>query len=512
MRTDHQALKKAYESERTLSPKMVRILMQIQRFTPDKFMHIAEVTNMLADALSRNPLFYDQVYAMTFTVDEEFRSDSNDIVGGHDADDATYDQLMTINASHVREQQLLDDICKLYIASLENGGVQSVASPKDLDAFMMLNGMLYRIASPHLKLVVPLSMRKDIITMSHDNMTAGHFGRAVTVDRVASSYWWRSMTKDVEAYVDECSVCRLNKRGTIVHVPTGHLRDKALYPFHTVNMDVVGKLPVTPRGNAFIITFIDVLTNYAEAYAVKHHDEHSVAESLGKLILRHGAPKVIISDKGAEFGSKVLDQLAKKFGITIQQHAPYAHWLSGPVERFHGTLVNVLRMYANKHQNNWDNMVPYALFAYRTAKQARLNASPFYLVFGRHPRTISDMAMNTPDCVDAHLRDHIHRWVEADRTMKLIDSRSAKPALPNVNDQIIPGHQVLIMASDRDKMDPRWSRRSFRVLDVKDGTVTYEDANGRNATAHLSKVKWANPNVRHAELTLVDERSAGHEE
>ena len=122
------------------------------------------------------------------------------------------------------------------------------------------------------------------------------------------------------------------------------------------------------------------------------------------------------------------------------------------------------------------------------------------------------MAMNTPDCVDAHLRDHIHRWEEADRIMKLIDSRSTKPTLPNVNDQIIPGHQVLIMASDRDKMDPRWSRRSFRVLDVKDGTVTYEDASGRNATAHLSKVKWANPNVRHAELTLVDEGSTRHEE
>jgi hypothetical protein len=36
--------------------------------------------------------------------------------------------------------------------------------------------------------------------------------------------------------------------------------------------------------------------------------------------------------------------------------------------------------------------------------------------------------------------------------MKLIDSRSAKTALPNVNDRIIPGHQVLIMASDHDKM------------------------------------------------------------
>ncbi len=93
-------------------------------------------------------------------------------------------------------------------------------------------------------------------------------------------------------------------------------------------MDVVGKLPVTPRGNAFIVTFIDVLTNYAEAYAVKHHDEHSVAECLGKLILTHETSKVIISNKGAQFGSKVLNQLAKKFGITIQQHAPYryAHW------------------------------------------------------------------------------------------------------------------------------------------------------------------------------------------
>ena len=156
-------------------------------------------------------------------------------------------------------------------------------------------------------------------------------------------------------------------------------------------------------------------------------------------------------------------------------------------------------------------MIPYALFAYRTAKQARLKASPFYLVFGRHPRTISDMAMDTPDAVDAHLRSHISRWEEAHRIMKLVDCRSVKPTIPTVNDQIIPGHQVLIMASERDKMEPRWSRRSFLVLDVKDGTVTYEDANGRNATAHLSKVKWANPNVREAELTLVNEDDTNRE-
>ncbi len=49
-------------------------------------------------------------------------------------------------------------------------------------------------------------------------------------------------------------------------------------------------------------------------------------------------------------------------------------------------------------------------------------------MFGRHARTISDMAMNMSESLEAHLQSHVRRWDQANRIMKLFDGKSAKPA------------------------------------------------------------------------------------
>ena len=86
-----------------------------------------------------------------------------------------------------------------------------------------------------------------------------------------------------------------------------------------------------------------------------------------------------------------------------------AYYLQGNrlVERFNHTLVNMLAMYTNDKQNDWDEWLPHVLFAYRAAKHASTGYSPFYMLHGFEPRYPIDVLQN--DQMDYA---NYHEWVQ----------------------------------------------------------------------------------------------------
>ncbi len=45
------------------------------------------------------------------------------------------------------------------------------------------------------------SLRGEIISRSHDHITAGHPGIEKTKELILREFWWPKLKKDVEAYV-----------------------------------------------------------------------------------------------------------------------------------------------------------------------------------------------------------------------------------------------------------------------------------------------------------------------
>ncbi len=61
---------------------------------------------------------------------------------------------------------------------------------------------------------------------------------------------------------------------------------------------------------------------------------------------------------------------------------------NGLDERTNQTLKHRLSKLVNEHQNNWDQFLEDVAFSIRTQKQgSSTKYSPFFLMFGRHPRT-----------------------------------------------------------------------------------------------------------------------------
>lgn len=73
----------------------------------------------------------------------------------------------------------------------------------------------------------------------------------------------------------------------------------------------------------------------------------------------------------------------KRFKTEHRISTAYHPQTNGLVERFNQTLQRSLVKLVNEQQNNWDEYIDGALFAYRTSVQKSTNFSPFELMYCR---------------------------------------------------------------------------------------------------------------------------------
>lgn len=145
----------------------------------------------------------------------------------------------------------------------------------------------------------------------------------------------------------------------------------------------------------FIIVLTDHFTKWATAKPTKNHDADTVATVLHEeWICEYGAPDRLLTDQGSDFSSRLFDSLNRLLGIQRSFTSGYRPQTNGLVERFNGTLINILKTYTSLDQQDWDVYVKPALFAYRTAVHTATHETPFFLMHGWDPRTPLDVALD----------------------------------------------------------------------------------------------------------------------
>ncbi|GFU97192.1 hypothetical protein TNCV_559861 [Trichonephila clavipes] len=155
--------------------------------------------------------------------------------------------------------------------------------------------------------VIPKHLRADILRHFHDAPTAGHLGFAKTYDRIRKRFYWPGMYRNVVRYVMHCRECQ--RRKSVPQRPPGHLVPipPAIAPFHRIGIDLRGRFPKSAHGNKWIIVCTDYSTRYAITKALPTAEVDEIAKFLlEEIVLRHGAPRVIITDRGAVFRSRLV--------------------------------------------------------------------------------------------------------------------------------------------------------------------------------------------------------------
>ncbi|UYV79989.1 K02A2.6-like [Cordylochernes scorpioides] len=274
-------------------------------------------------------------------------------------------------------------------------GIREKLANENLKGYQMIEGVLYKKnydpeGKPWL-LVVPKQMRHEILKDVHDTPMAGHLGFAKTYDRVRKRFYWPGLYRTVSQYIAHCKECQRRKGvpqkppGLLVPIPP------TTSPFQKIGIDYLGRFPISHTGNRWIIVATDYLTRFAITKAAATAEATELATFLIEdVILKHGAPREIITDRGRNFMSQTIREINNLNGTIHRFTTAYHPQTNGLTERLNKTLTDMISMYVDVDQKNWDNILPYVTFAYNTARQETTGYSPFFLVHGREVETPLD--------------------------------------------------------------------------------------------------------------------------
>ena len=96
------------------------------------------------------------------------------------------------------------------------------------------------------KIVVPASLREQVVQQHHDSVFAGHQGEKRTLSSLRLYYYWPSMSKDVEKFIQKCTSCVIMKGGRTPLAPLGELPETTSpIEFASIDMWAIPSHPET---------------------------------------------------------------------------------------------------------------------------------------------------------------------------------------------------------------------------------------------------------------------------
>ena len=111
------------------------------------------------------------------------------------------------------------------------------------------------------------------------------------------------------------------------------------------------------------------------------------------FICHYGFPEKFISDQGRNFESNLIRELCKIAGVKKLHTTPY-HPQGN--ERFNSTLCNMLDTLSEEEKSDWKSYLSCMAHAYNCTKHAFTTYSPYFLMFGRHPKLPINVEFGLP--------------------------------------------------------------------------------------------------------------------
>ena len=397
-------------------------------------------------------------------------------------------------------------------------------------SYLWHDGLLYRVREvktqeePELQIVLPLKCRESVLELAHSAPLAGHFGKRKTTERILKRFFWPGVRKEVQALCRSCPKCQ---KTAVVQKNRAPLKPLPIIdvPFSRIAMDVVGPLTRTDRGNKYILVVMDYATKWPEAVALKSVDSETVARTLVELFARIGIPKEILTDHGSNFVSKLMIEFYHLTGVTPIKTSIYHPQTDGMVERFNATLKRMLRKGVAKDAKDWDQLLPFMLFAYRGAKHTTTGFSPYELVYGRKMRDTVDIlaeqwenGVQTEQNVVTYLRKVQERFQRMKKLVKENEEHS-KQEMKKWYDRTArersfkEGDQVLVLLpSKNNKLLTDWLGPYTITKQLSDFNyeVDMMDRTKRKRTFHINSLKeWHSPTA--AALLVQEDPEVGEE-
>ena len=250
---------------------------------------------------------------------------------------------------------------------------------------------------PSLLLVVPHSMKEQVLKLSHDSKDAGHVGERNTYQKVKHGFYWYRMRTEIENYVRTCRACNLNKMPR-KYKKAPMKKYHAGSPMERVHVDVLGPMNKTPQGNTLILMVVDQFTKWVECYPLPDQTAERVARVVvDEFISRFGCPLSLHTDQGTNFTSNLFLEVCRLLQITKTRTTAYRPQSNGQVERMNRDLIQMIRCLQLKNIKHWDMYLPQLSGAMRATVNRNTGYTANMLMLGREVNKPADIMFGIAD-------------------------------------------------------------------------------------------------------------------
>lgn len=410
------------------SNRLLRLSYQLRHYR-FKLMHI-EGTQNPSDFLSRPPKELETVNAMTIgVVYEEQKITEEDFAGTlvwHVDEEILEDEPNDLNPFAVpdltkdgglalfRQEQEADstlslllkgiqemdtDDCKTFGPALKKRQLREGTPVSTRNVLKRLrfkvarckviDGVLYyrKNEKDTYKIWVPETLRGEVIYQMHDALRYCHFGAERTEHRVRRIFFWEGLSSDVRRYVAECIPCRLAK--STLHHKKGLFRwFKVQFPMQLLVADLMG--PIEKLGSKFqryVLVVVDAFSNMHWYIPIDKPSTKDTISGLLKSVLQSfNVPRMILTDRGSNFGSREFKKWCKRMGIQLLHAPARRHQASGKAERAIRELKLAMTTLLETHEyqpEDWDILTLIVATAHNSSMlYKKVNITPYQIMYG----------------------------------------------------------------------------------------------------------------------------------
>jgi hypothetical protein len=201
------------------------------------------------------------------------------------------------------------------------------------------------------------------------------------------------------------------------HKPTGELHPSATLAsrWSVISVDFISELPLAKSNHNAIMNIVDVASKRAH-FILTYNTV--TAEDSAHLFLRHvwklhGLPDAVISNRGPQFIADFTRELYKLLGIKRSTSTTYHPQSDSQTEHVNQEMEQFLRVFINKQQNDWEELLPLAEFTYNNHSHSSTQDTPFMLDTGHHPWMGSEPRQRASEIEAVNdIRNHMETGLE----------------------------------------------------------------------------------------------------
>ena len=278
----------------------------------------------------------------------------------------------------LQQMQRTDPFCQ----HISNG----TALKHEVDHFLHMKGLLYKHVTDSnqifLDLVKPKSWKYTVLVEAHDKV--GHQGATHTYCLIKHQYYWKSMNKDIRKYIAN-SILYFREKAKVQSYPL-QMTEIPEWPFDKIAINLVTECETSISGNKYILTIIDHLTGWLEAFPIPDKSADTIVSTfINQYLPVHMCLRYILSDSGTELKNQLMDQVLQQLDIGHIFSTPYHPQNNRKLEVSHRYLRPTLKKLCEKDPANCDKDINQVLTSYRVTPSLVTSRNTIFLVYGRDP-------------------------------------------------------------------------------------------------------------------------------